>query len=1306
MSFGCPCSVSLSVRLPWMRVVRRLHGGARGAGIAGFAARVIAFLALSLLALSLGSWGPSRALASPEQPRTTMTYELAETWSDVQRDAVGGRYVAPLDISSSPDGTVYVLDTPRLDRDTKGADPTEPALSAVTADGSSAGLYPLGPDVAVGARLDVASDSVVHVLGVLDGSDGPWGVVRVSPRGVVVGRFELLTAGRPADIAVAPDGRIYVSMASVDGGPDQIDVYDEAGDLLDSIVPGAMGPDGPDERFTYDLMKLDVAADGTVYVIAVATRYCPPAGPQPPHPPPPPPTPTPRPSLYGGGAAPDQDAGDLPCRKEIVLIFESDHSFREEVPNEHTADIAVGPSGVFVSTDEPRRRTGQKIYELGAERATFTYRVPQRLEIPASIAASHMQLDVAPDGSVHAVTNLGAPFYRGALTFGHPSRSTSPGTGPESALGFYDVPVLGGPNNPRRIDAADVVTLLEEPYQRAKTGQPPRTVFDRMHDASAIQRWTLRGEPVGQSVHHGDLLRDNAEGIDRTRTSAPIVDVAYDGSETYILSPQYLWHRPDDLPPDWYRRVGGAHFLAVAADDGKVAVLNGAAGRVLVANSRGRVLYDRPLAADMTGRLAGDLALDGDVMYITDQGRNRVLVRHIDGREMAEWPTHDGPERITVAPNGHVVVLGRGGTGLEYTPQGELVAAWHMPEEVGGVPVEAQDIAAGDDGRVYVSFVGLSQSAEEPSGDWRLSYDIDAAGVWVFAPLESPPAPGDVPDREVCEATVDKTSYPPLILLGETVDVTLKVDGVCPGEHQPHQLVIVLDTSWSMHDNYFLDQSGPGALTRAKELLTELLASLEPGTVEVGLVTFSGGAGIDVPLPGDPAHVRQRILSRIADGDTRMGVGVALAHEQLIGAAARPDAKHTILIVTDGVFKDDPGPALAAARADGIEIVTVVLTTPEFDGTARTRLETVLGPGATLFIDPPLASAGKVFQAVSSYIPNPRLFERLTITDVLPTDMEYVTASASPPGAFDASSGTLSWDLGAVAADDDLEFTYRVRPRRTGHRNTNVRADAVYVDALGNAGAMTFPVPNVYVLSPDPLPTSTSTPVPTATPRPIYRVYLPLAVKEPECVDKTVRADIVLAIDMSTSMYRLTSAGRTKHEAALGAARAFVDQLQLEPDELGGHDQVAIVGFNSSAWTAADLTSDRGRLAGALDALMLDIREGTRLDLAFAQARRVLSGPSRVSDNTQAIVLLTDGLPNRVPTPAPIGGQEDTVLDEARKAKEAGALVFTIGLGQPGDVLDWMLEAAASDPTMYYRAPDGEDLAEIYQRILRRIVCE
>ena len=207
------------------------------------------------------------------------------------------------------------------------------------------------------------------------------------------------------------------------------------------------------------------------------------------------------------------------------------------------------------------------------------------------------------------------------------------------------------------------------------------------------------------------------------------------------------------------------------------------------------------------------------------------------------------------------------------------------------------------------------------------------------------------------------------------------------------------------------------------------------------------------------------------------------------------------------------------------------------------------------------------------------------------------------------------------------------------------------------------------------------------------------------CVPASRHADVVLVLDMSTSMQRETRSGRTKVEAAIDAARSLVEGLDLERDGWGRQDQLGIAGFNDTAWTQIGLSDDRAAIHAALDALPARIAEGTRLDLAFEQGRLVQQTGPRLPANAPVVVLLTDGLPNRVPFP-PGGSQEDTVLEAATRLKAAGGRVFTVGLGLQDEVFDRLLRDAASDPRDYYFAPDGEDLAAIYREIAGRVrVC-
>ena len=206
------------------------------------------------------------------------------------------------------------------------------------------------------------------------------------------------------------------------------------------------------------------------------------------------------------------------------------------------------------------------------------------------------------------------------------------------------------------------------------------------------------------------------------------------------------------------------------------------------------------------------------------------------------------------------------------------------------------------------------------------------------------------------------------------------------------------------------------------------------------------------------------------------------------------------------------------------------------------------------------------------------------------------------------------------------------------------------------------------------------------------------------CIPEHVHADIMLVLDMSTSMQRTTSDGRIKVDAAIEAARAFVSELDLERDGWGRQDQLGIVGFNGSAWTETTLTENRERIDQALSRLPERMAEGTRLDLALSEGLNAWFSSGRIPENRPVMVLLTDGLPNKVPTPVPSGRQEDTVLAEAARVKAAGMRVFTIGLGLPDDVFRELLEGMASNPRDHYFAPDSEDLSDIYRQIAGRLI--
>jgi Mg-chelatase subunit ChlD len=233
-------------------------------------------------------------------------------------------------------------------------------------------------------------------------------------------------------------------------------------------------------------------------------------------------------------------------------------------------------------------------------------------------------------------------------------------------------------------------------------------------------------------------------------------------------------------------------------------------------------------------------------------------------------------------------------------------------------------------------------------------------------------------------------------------------------------------------------------------------------------------------------------------------------------------------------------------------------------------------------------------------------------------------------------------------------------------------------------------VPIVDVLAEDPTPTPTSTPfpTPTPTPRPPVPIYLPIAVKQ-KCQDLEFRADVVLAIDTSGSMEDPSrEGGVTKIDAAVAAARDFVNRLEL-PD-----DQASLVTFDSEARLDQELTGDRQKLLEALD--RVETATGTRIDLGLEKSLEELTSERARLDQNRVIILLTDGR-SSVPN--------EQVLEMASRCKDERILIFTIGLGTAEDVDYQLLREVASDSDYFYVAPTTDDLERIYREIAFTLEC-
>lgn len=353
------------------------------------------------------------------------------------------------------------------------------------------------------------------------------------------------------------------------------------------------------------------------------------------------------------------------------------------------------------------------------------------------------------------------------------------------------------------------------------------------------------------------------------------------------------------------------------------------------------------------------------------------------------------------------------------------------------------------------------------------------------------------------------------------------------------------------------------------------------------------------------------------------------------------------------------------------------------------------------------------------------------VTQRIPEGLAYRTDSAVPAAEVDlvGERTVLRWSFLGADASAPQTVTYAVEPVSEG--NWDITGLMTFTDASELQRSLPVPPRAITVaglcdpLVPTDTPTATprpptETPVPTATasatqtatatpePQPLF---LPVALRF-TCKPDERLGDIVLVLDMSTSMERLTPDGVTKREAALDAARTFVARLDFTANELGQHDQVAIVGFNDEAWVEQGMTCDPAAVEAALGGIQDRQAPGTRLDLAFEQGLAALDPERCKPGNKPVIILLTDGMPSLVPPHPETGRMEETVIDAAARAKAAGATIYTIGFGSadesadPGDrVNPWLLEQCASDADKSFIDPRADRLREIYNQIADVFTC-
>lgn len=195
--------------------------------------------------------------------------------------------------------------------------------------------------------------------------------------------------------------------------------------------------------------------------------------------------------------------------------------------------------------------------------------------------------------------------------------------------------------------------------------------------------------------------------------------------------------------------------------------------------------------------------------------------------------------------------------------------------------------------------------------------------------------------------------------------------------------------------------------------------------------------------------------------------------------------------------------------------------------------------------------------------------------------------------------------------------------------------------------------------------------------------------------------DIVLAIDLSTSMLAEDFRPLNRIEAAKAVATDFIKGRS--------NDRIGLVVFAGKSFTQCPLTLDYGILISFLQELRTGlVEDGTAIGLGIANAVNRLRNSEAKS---KVVILLTDGRNNK--------GAIDPIT-AARVAEALNVRIYTIGVGTRGEALypvddplfgkryvrmpvdideDVLNKVAAQTGGKYYRATDKESLEKIFKEI-------
>jgi hypothetical protein len=195
-------------------------------------------------------------------------------------------------------------------------------------------------------------------------------------------------------------------------------------------------------------------------------------------------------------------------------------------------------------------------------------------------------------------------------------------------------------------------------------------------------------------------------------------------------------------------------------------------------------------------------------------------------------------------------------------------------------------------------------------GPTNSSYDQSATGgSTIVAQWNGLTKSVDVTFKNYAYLSAVLTVTPPQIVMGQTFDVNLKLNGdgwnLVP---KPIDVMLVIDSSGSMGWNTPTNYDSHGGDTRlhsAKDAATTFVTSMESGNNQVGLVAFNSSTFPMKSLSNDFTGVKTKINSLYPNGATQMRRALYESISDVDQNGRGDEAVKAIILLTDGDWNYD-----------------------------------------------------------------------------------------------------------------------------------------------------------------------------------------------------------------------------------------------------------------------------------------------------------------------------------------------------------------------------------------------------------------